>query len=188
MPSVRAGANYGLSTRLMGRKNLLKRTVSLPSISLWCATGIPVLGVIYLPVKRQLYIGADGMGAYKLGDITALKDTDTLERLIARADKLPLQSSSEPFCHCSLPLASQPRNRGIYRAEKNAIRCGRVDFERKLYQDLPGSRRGCSGVSSFCSYHANGIRLPDMPLPERRVWKCTMPTVHARFGTTKKIC
>ncbi|MEG2594434.1 MAG: 3'(2'),5'-bisphosphate nucleotidase CysQ [Bacteroides sp.] len=82
---------------LDGTKEFIKKNGEFTVNIALVRNGIPVLGVIYLPVKRQLYIGADGMGAYKLGDITALKDTDTLERLIARADKLPLQSSSERF-------------------------------------------------------------------------------------------
>ena len=48
---------------------------------------IPVLGVIYVPALKELYLGSTDLGAYKLGNITEFTSLDDILKI---ADKLPL--------------------------------------------------------------------------------------------------
>ena len=78
---------------LDGTKEFIKKngefTVNIALVS----QGVPVLGVIYVPVRRELYFACDELGAYKLNDITALQPTDSLNTLVARASRLPLEQA-----------------------------------------------------------------------------------------------
>lgn len=58
---------------------------------------IPILGVIYLPVKQELYFADEKLGAYKLSGITALSDDATLEKLIHAAVPLPVENERKQF-------------------------------------------------------------------------------------------
>lgn len=73
---------------LDGTKEFIKRngefTVNIALVH--CA--VPVMGVIYLPVKRELYFGVCGEGAYKLPDI-ATRGGMSWEELKAKAARLP---------------------------------------------------------------------------------------------------
>ena len=55
----------------------------------------PVLGVIYLPHQKVLYFGDVGLGAYRVDSIEKMNDSETLDNLIASADKLPLKQSRD---------------------------------------------------------------------------------------------
>lgn len=82
---------------LDGTKEFIKRngefTVNIALIE----NGTPVMGVIYLPVKKELYFAEDSSGAYKLTGIEALKEGDTLETLQAAAVRLPHTQVKEAF-------------------------------------------------------------------------------------------
>lgn len=82
---------------LDGTKEFIKRNGEFTVNIALVRNCIPVMGVIYLPVKGELYFGGETVGAYKLCDITALKDTDTLKQLIERADRLPIEKPAERF-------------------------------------------------------------------------------------------
>ncbi|WP_026452255.1 3'(2'),5'-bisphosphate nucleotidase CysQ [Aequorivita capsosiphonis] len=55
---------------------------------------IPILGIIYVPVLKQLYFASKELGAFKLADITAFS---SLETILKTADKLPLAIEKENF-------------------------------------------------------------------------------------------
>lgn len=46
------------------------------------------MGVIYLPVKKELYFAEENLGAYKLTGMVARKET-SLDDLMASAVRLP---------------------------------------------------------------------------------------------------
>ena len=53
---------------------------------------VPVFGVIYIPVKKELYFGIEGAGAYKCSGIVGLEgDGVALEELVAKSERLPLK-------------------------------------------------------------------------------------------------
>lgn len=72
---------------LDGTKEFIKRNGEFTVNIALVADGVPVMGVIYVPVTRQLYFAEQEMGAYKLNDITERGDK-TLDALKAEAQRL----------------------------------------------------------------------------------------------------
>ena len=72
---------------LDGTKEFVKRngefTVNIALIH----NGNPIMGVIYVPVKEELYFAMEGLGSYK---IVRNQIIDNLETLISSSDKLPI--------------------------------------------------------------------------------------------------
>ncbi len=87
---------FWLIDPLDGTKEFVKRngefTVNIALIK----NGIPVLGVVYVPVTDELYFGETGFGAFKLERAaTALAASDLL---VEKAVKLPVKQAEErPF-------------------------------------------------------------------------------------------
>lgn len=81
---------------LDGTKEFIKRngefTVNIALIH----QGIPVLGVVYLPVKHILYFAEESLGAYKYEKITEQLDI-SLEVLLREALRLPQNEARENF-------------------------------------------------------------------------------------------
>lgn len=73
---------------LDGTKEFIKRNGEFTVNIALVRCGVPVLGVIYLPVKRELYFAGEDFGAYKLSGITECGEA-SLEELTARAVRLP---------------------------------------------------------------------------------------------------
>ena len=55
----------------------------------------PVLGIIYIPVKDVFYFAAINFGAYKLENSGILTDNLSIEELIDKSQKLPLNSNDK---------------------------------------------------------------------------------------------
>ena len=72
---------------LDGTKEFVKRngefTVNIALIH----NGDPIVGVIYVPVKEELYFAMEGLGSYKVRQNQII---DNLEALISSSDKLPI--------------------------------------------------------------------------------------------------
>ena len=79
---------------LDGTKEFVKRngefTVNIALIH----NGTPIMGVIYVPVKEELYFALEGMGAYKIERNTII---DNLDQLIAKSDKLPINYNRDNY-------------------------------------------------------------------------------------------
>lgn len=75
---------------LDGTKEFIKRngefTVNIALIH----DRTPVLGVIYVPVRKELYFGVDSIGAYKLTDANSCNQP-SLDEIKAKAVRLPLR-------------------------------------------------------------------------------------------------
>lgn len=82
---------------LDGTKEFIKRNGEFTVNIALVERGIPVMGVIYLPVKQELYFASDATGAYKLSGITALDNATTLDELMATAVRLPLNRDDQRF-------------------------------------------------------------------------------------------
>lgn len=82
---------------LDGTKEFIKRNGEFTVNIALVHEGVPVMGVIYIPVKEELFFGSEDTGAYKLGGIAALDEGETLEALEARAQSLPLQKERQNF-------------------------------------------------------------------------------------------
>lgn len=88
--------HYWLVDPLDGTKEFIKHngefTVNIALIS----DNKPVIGVIYIPVTSTLYFGLKGKGSYKIQNNGLNTSLFTLEELIIRAEKLPLQKTKTP--------------------------------------------------------------------------------------------
>jgi len=87
--------NIWIVDPLDGTKEFIKRngefTVNIALIH----EGKPVLGVIYVPVKENLYFALDGIGSYKKSSFV---DTiDDLENLISVSCSLPIKSERDSY-------------------------------------------------------------------------------------------
>lgn len=75
---------------LDGTKEFIKRNGEFTVNIALVKESIPVIGVIYVPVKNELYWGSEDGGAYKVCKVDA---KDTIDTLKAKAVKLPLNHS-----------------------------------------------------------------------------------------------
>ena len=82
---------------LDGTKEFIKRNGEFTVNIALVHDGIPVMGVIYLPVKQELYFAAESLGAFKLSGITALGDSASLEELINFSARLPIDEPCKRF-------------------------------------------------------------------------------------------
>lgn len=83
---------------LDGTKEFIKKNGEFTVNIAWVEGGVPRMGVIYVPVKRDLYFAAEGWGAYKLTDVFELEEADTCASLRERALRLPRPKTGDgPF-------------------------------------------------------------------------------------------
>ena len=81
---------------LDGTKEFIKRNGEFTVNIAFVQDSIPLMGVIYLPVKHILYFAMEGLGAYKLTDVTSRGDA-SLEELIAKAVRLPIEAEHNKY-------------------------------------------------------------------------------------------
>ena len=56
------------------------------------------MGVIYVPVKKELYFAVEGTGAYKCSGIVGLEDGGvTLQQMIGKSERMPLADARDHF-------------------------------------------------------------------------------------------
>lgn len=83
---------------LDGTKEFIKKNGEFTVNIALVHAGSPVLGVIYVPVKQDLYFGSQTLGAYKISNITSLNSTLTsIEKLIETSTKLPLAKNDNVY-------------------------------------------------------------------------------------------
>ena len=80
---------------LDGTKEFVKRNGEFTVNIALVENGKPVLGVIYSPVKKDLYFSSKNIGAYKFSDFTF--KYANLDQLISKSEKLPIRTSREKF-------------------------------------------------------------------------------------------
>lgn len=81
---------------LDGTKEFIKRNGEFTVNIALVHNSVPVMGVIYLPVKKVLYLGAEGLGAYRLMDVTTRGEL-SLDELMSEAVRLPESEEREKF-------------------------------------------------------------------------------------------
>lgn len=81
---------------LDGTKEFIKRNGEFTVNIALVHNSIPVMGVIYLPVKKELYFAEETLGAYKLSDITSLGKTP-LEELMNAAVRMPVLNEHDKY-------------------------------------------------------------------------------------------
>ena len=74
---------------LDGTKEFIKRNGEFTVNIAYVKDGVPEAGVIYIPVKKELFIADCTLGAYKLSDVVSIEDTETIDSLMVRGVRLP---------------------------------------------------------------------------------------------------
>lgn len=83
---------------LDGTKEFIKKNGEFTVNIALVEKGVPILGVIYVPVKRLLYFATVPLGAYRLQEADAIGKYDSVEELIKSAERLPLpEENREEF-------------------------------------------------------------------------------------------
>lgn len=81
---------------LDGTKEFIKRNGEFTVNIALVENHVPVMGVIYLPVKQELYFGEENFGAYKLSGFSC-RGNASLEELAQKAQRLPLPEAHDGF-------------------------------------------------------------------------------------------
>ncbi len=82
---------------LDGTKEFIKRNGEFTVNIALVECGVPILGVVYLPVKQILYFASVGVGSFKLEGVTSGDVVDNIEDYISKSVKLPLEKELEKF-------------------------------------------------------------------------------------------
>lgn len=80
---------------LDGTKEFIKRNGEFTVNIAYVKNGKPEAGVIYIPVKEELYFTDSQYGAYKIEHITQLDSDETVDSLIGKAHRLPYQEEAQ---------------------------------------------------------------------------------------------
>lgn len=78
-----------------GTKEFIKRNGEFTVNIAYVKNGKPEAGVIYIPVKEELYFADSQYGAYKIEHITQLDSDETVDSLISKAHRLPYQEEAQ---------------------------------------------------------------------------------------------
>ena len=82
---------------LDGTKEFVKRngefTVNIALIH----NGNPIIGVIYVPVKKELYFAMEGLGSYKVNLNSVIESIESIETLIELSNSLPIDYKRENY-------------------------------------------------------------------------------------------
>lgn len=83
---------------LDGTKEFIKRNGEFTVNIALVHHAVPVMGVIYIPVKRELYFALEGEGAYKAASISLREENPwTWDELVAQAGRLPLWEGRDAY-------------------------------------------------------------------------------------------
>ena len=83
---------------LDGTKEFIKRNGEFTVNIALVHQGVPVMGVIYIPVKRELYFASESEGAYKAASISLREESPwTWDELVAQAQRLPMKEGRDAF-------------------------------------------------------------------------------------------
>lgn len=82
---------------LDGTKEFIKKNGEFTVNIAYVKDGIPQAGVIYIPVREELYIGDCEYGAFKLENIKSIPEEENFHSLISRASKLPVNEERKDF-------------------------------------------------------------------------------------------
>ena len=89
---------FWLVDPLDGTKEFVKRNGEFTVNIALIRNGVPVSGVIYVPVKDEMYVGIEGKGAFKIDNYSKVYTLHAnLDELLSKADKLPKERNSSTF-------------------------------------------------------------------------------------------
>ena len=140
---------------LDGTKEFIKRNGEFTVNIALVENGVPVMGVIYVPVARTLYFAEENIGAYKLNGIDCRSAGLSIEDLTEQADRLPLeQADTKGFVVVASRSHLSPET--IYPTAKEGIWRHPPHLLRQLAENLRRGRRFGGHLSAFRPYHGMG--------------------------------
>jgi 3'(2'), 5'-bisphosphate nucleotidase len=77
-----------------GTKEFIKKNGEFTVNIALVENGTPIMGVIYVPAKNELYLGALDMGSYKHENIEEYSDLDSI---IKESVKIPVKDTNRPY-------------------------------------------------------------------------------------------
>ena len=137
---------------LDGTKEFIKKNGEFTVNIALVKGGVPVLGVIYVPVKEELYLAEEQLGAFKLQNIAPGSCPESMESLLHDACKLPME---------------QPEKKAFV-----IVRESGDTLQRKFHQNLSGCRRRSRCISTLCTDYGMGHGCRTCHCPCR--WKTDM--------------
>jgi 3'(2'), 5'-bisphosphate nucleotidase len=81
---------------LDGTKEFIKRNGEFTVNIALVQNGTPILGVVYVPVAKDLYFAAEGIGSFMIGRVGSYTELHDLEGITNAATKLPIEQK-RPF-------------------------------------------------------------------------------------------
>lgn len=89
---------FWLVDPLDGTKEFVKRNGEFTVNIALVRNGVPVSGVIYVPVKDEMYLGIEGKGAFKISEYAKVHASHkNLEDLLSEGNKLPIATGRTTF-------------------------------------------------------------------------------------------
>ena len=94
----KAWNEFWLVDPLDGTKEFVKRNGEFTVNIALIRNGVPVSGVIYVPVKDEMCLGIEGKGAFKIDNYSAVHVSHSdLADLLSKGDKLPKEGDKTKF-------------------------------------------------------------------------------------------
>jgi len=94
----KAWNEFWLVDPLDGTKEFVKRNGEFTVNIALIRKGVPVSGIIYVPVKDEMYLGIEGKGAFKIDNYSKVHISHTnLEDLLSKGKKLPITNDRTTF-------------------------------------------------------------------------------------------
>ena len=82
---------------LDGTKEFIKKNGEFTVNIAYVKNGTPQAGVIYIPVKEELYLGDCEHGAFKVENISSVSEEETFSSLTSKAISLPIKEERNTF-------------------------------------------------------------------------------------------
>ena len=171
---------------LDGTKEFIKRNGEFTVNIALVRNSVPVMGIIYLPVKKELYFAEETLGAYKLSDVTA-RGGASLEELTAKAVRLPIKDSRDKFVIVASRSHLSPETED-YIGEMKRCHSDVELISREAPLKYAWWRKAKRMYTPVLLRQWSGIRRRGMPLHVPQGWKCIKPEKKNRCGIIKKIC
>lgn len=142
---------------LDGTKEFIKKNGEFTVNIALVENGTPVIGVIYVPVTRELYFAEEELGTYKIEDIDFKSAGLSPDELIERADRLPLmQADTKGFVIVASRSHLSPETEAYIRQKEGEYGHGQHHFLRKFTENMPCGGRCCRHLSALCTDHGMG--------------------------------
>ncbi len=111
---------------LDGTKEFIKRNGEFTVNIALVEGGVPVMGVVYLPVKQILYFASQSIGAFRMDDVSIDNAPQSVDAYISHGRKLPLDTPHSKFT--IVASRSHLSDETLAFVESMKVKYGDVDF------------------------------------------------------------